>query len=119
MSLISAAKFHSMRVYYQVQEWITLQGSMVNFGKSPLDWGWEITANNAMLPIYCDEPAAPEELLACVSCKCKTDCKNSSCSCVQHGLVCGKGCKVCRGESCMNTLNKAIHVDDSDISDED
>lgn len=112
----TAAKFHSMRCYYQVQEWLLLACSRSDFHLNPLEWGWEET-DNMLLPVCCDEPAAPDELLNIIKCSCKTDCQTARCSCRQHGLVCGAGCSECRGETCTNSIQMVCY-DDSDSSDD-
>ena len=95
----SAAQFHSLRTYFQVQEWKTLNG--VTFDMDPKDWGWTIK-DSAMIPVMTNLSAAPEELLNSIRCNCKTDCASSRCSCRRHGLACSLGCGDCRGESCSN-----------------
>lgn len=59
-----------------------------------------------MFPLYTDAAAAPEDLLHVVKCNCKTDCATSRCSCRRHGLFCTGGCGECRGDGCMNSVNK-------------
>ena len=102
----SAAKFHLLRAYYQIQEWKSL-GS-VNL--DPQQWGWELSTNK-LLPIMSDKPIAPPELLKTVHCQCKTDCKTARCTCRKHGLVCTIACGECRGESCTNA--NALESDDA------
>ena len=46
-----ATKYHSYRVYQQVQVW---RGKEIN----PIDWGW-IVSNNMFLPKMTDLPPAP------------------------------------------------------------
>ena len=36
----SAVKFHSLRTYFQVQEWLHLKEDQ-SFKLTPVDWGWE------------------------------------------------------------------------------
>ena len=96
----SAAQFHSLRTFYQVQEWMTLG----EVGLNPKDWGWEIQ-DDILFPVYTNAAAAPEELLNIVKCNCKTDCTSARCSCRRHGLVCTTGCGECRGESCTNRVD--------------
>lgn len=92
----AAAKFYSLRVYLQVQEWI---------GNSDLaaeDWGWK-NVNNQLLPITTDLPPAPAELLKIIRCNCKTDCDSKRCSCRKHGLDCSPACGECHGLHCSNS----------------
>ena len=96
----SAAEFHSMRTYYQVQVWRSLNAG--SFDLEATDWGWKIK-NNMLIPIMTALPAAPEYLLRAIRCNCTTNCSSSRCSCRRHGLTCSLGCGDCRGESCLNS----------------
>lgn len=102
----SAARYHSYRVYFQVQEWATL-------GKEPClepeDWGWELR-DNQLLPVTTNQPPAPPDLLNMIRCNCKKDCATGKCSCRKHGLACTTACGECRGNSCSNS----VQFEDSD-----
>ena len=100
----AAAQFHSLRTYFQVQVWLTLTDEK-SVSICPTDWGWEVK-ESLMFPLYTDAAAAPEDLLHVVKCNCKMDCATSRCSCRRHGLVCAEGGGECRGDSCMNSVNK-------------
>ena len=84
---------------------------------SPTEWGWEIK-DGLVFPIYTNAAAAPDELLNVIDCNCKTDCATVRCSCRRHGLVCTLGCGECRGESCMNSINKMLEaeLEDGDLT---
>lgn len=97
----SATKFHSFRVYLQVQEW------MGRAGLIPTDWGWQM-ANGRLIPIETDLPPAPSALLNVIRCNCKTDCTSARCSCKKHGLQCSLACGECRGVSCANAPHPEI-----------
>ncbi len=62
----ASAKFHSLRVYYQVQEWRGETGRL-----DPEKWGWEIT-NHQLMPVKTDMPPAPADLLRIFRCNCRT-----------------------------------------------
>ena len=51
---VSANKYHSMRVHFQVIEWKTLMSVELN----PLDWGWKLS-NGHYCPIMTDLNAHP------------------------------------------------------------
>jgi hypothetical protein len=70
----ASAKYHSYRVYLQIQEWI---GKHV---LDPKDWGWKLHQNE-YFPLSTDLAAAPEELLKIICCKCKGDCSTRICAC--------------------------------------
>jgi len=87
----AAAKFHSMRVYLQVQQWIAPRDDM-----KPDDWGW-YKKDGKYLPVLTDKEAAPKELLEVVRCNCHMGCSTRQCSCRKNGLDCSTGCGQCRG----------------------
>ena len=62
----AAAKFHSLRVYYQVQEWRGHASDM-----DPEQWGRK-NSSGQLLPIKTDMPPAPMDLLRLFRCNCKT-----------------------------------------------
>ena len=78
----SNAKFHSLRVYFQVQEWL---------GVPPADftqYGWQHGSQGQLLPVISSTPAAPPELLKIIRCTCLGNCETNQCSCRKHGLEC-------------------------------
>ena len=72
----AAANFHSLRVYYQVQEWKGHASDM-----EPEQWAWK-NSSGQLLPIKTDM------LLRLFRCNCKTGCDTSRCTCRNHGLEC-------------------------------
>lgn len=103
----SAAKFHSQRVYYQVQLW---QG---NTQLDACQWGWELR-DGRLAAIMTDLQAAPTSLLEVIRCNCKTDCKTLRCSCRKHNLDCSSACGECQGISCTNCSVNIPTLDDDD-----
>ena len=61
----AAAKYHSLRVYYQVQEWKGLCNQL-----APTDWGWHIV-DEMYVPLQTDIQPAPKSLLEVIRCACK------------------------------------------------
>ena len=103
-----AAKFHSMRVYHQVQVWK---------GKDdlcPKLWGWKCV-ENTLVPIALEQAPAPEALLKILRCGCKTDCRSKLCSCFKHDLKCSNLCSGCCGVSCLNAQET---LDDNDYEEQ-
>jgi len=99
----AAAKYHSLRVYHQVQQWlgVTLPAE---------DWGWQIQ-NDQLLPMTTDLPPAPAYLLEAIRCKCKSGCITNRCGCRKYGLECSPACTECKGIQCSNST---VQVADSD-----
>ena len=103
----AAAKYHSMRVYHQVQEWTNSDKTLL-----PNEWGWSLLQNRLLLK-KTDLPAAPDNLLKMIKCSCKQNCDTKRCTCRKHGLDCSIGCSECRGMSCTNTSE----LTESDLTD--
>ena len=101
----SAAKYHSLRVYYQIRQW---QGTEA--GMSPQDLGWK-ESNGALIPVTTDLDPALNELLQIVRCNCQTDCSMLRYSCRKHGLNCSVACGNCRRSGYCNS-NPEIDLDD-------
>lgn len=97
-----AMKYHSFRVYYQVQEW---KG---NEDLNPTDWGWK-KDGDCLLPNTTDLPHAPKDLLEVIRCNCRKDCNTLRCTCKKNGLECSTACGHCHGTNCMNSVNTLIH----------
>ena len=114
---VSANKYHSMRVHFQVIEWKTLMSVELN----PLDWGWKLS-NGHYCPIMTDLNAAPDNILRCIPCNCniskKRPCSTNTCSCKKHGLVCVSACGNCNGIDCENYENE-VGMDDFSDEEED
>ncbi|KAJ8398451.1 hypothetical protein AAFF_G00427060 [Aldrovandia affinis] len=66
----AAAKYHSLRVYYQVQQWKGTVDELL-----PQEWGWK-ESDGGLVPVQTDLPPAPLELLRVIRCTCKTDCSS-------------------------------------------
>ena len=84
----AAAKYHSYRVFYQVQEWACLGTSLELM---PEEWGFQLQRGQ-LLPVHTDIPPAPEELLNVIRCGCTTDCSSHRCSCRKVSLSCTNAC---------------------------
>ena len=94
----AAAKYHSLRVYYQMMEW---KGASINM--QPKDWGWHIVDGRCM-PMQTDQPAAPSELLDVICCGCSKElCNSKKCTCRRYGLPCTAVYRECRATSCTNS----------------
>lgn len=95
----ASALQHSLRAYHQIQQW---RGNRLK----PEDWGWQRDGKD-LQPVRTLLPPAPDAIMSLISCSCKGTCSTSHCSCFKTGIACSAICKVCEGESCMNTnLNK-------------
>ena len=75
-----ASKFHSYRVYHQVQTWRTNQ-------LTPTYWGW-MKVNDVLLPKTLMLPPAPPSIMKIIRCNCSKDCSPRRCSCKRNGLSC-------------------------------
>lgn len=105
-----AAKFHSLRVYFQVQQWKRSEDNL-----DPMDWGWQ-KCNDGFVPLQTTRAPAPENLLRIIRCNCKTDCSTTKCSCRKHNIECTPACGNCKGSGCTNA---SPFEDDNEEEDED
>ncbi|GFO02494.1 hypothetical protein PoB_002899900 [Plakobranchus ocellatus] len=94
----AAAKYHSLRVYLQVQDWID-----TTFDLQPEVWGWQLSSGR-LDPCTTDLPPAPELLLKMIRCNCKSDCRSKRCTCRKHGLECSLACGQCKGIGCSRGM---------------
>lgn len=104
----AAAKFHYLRVFYQIQIW--LQNKL-----NPLNFGW-VERNSILRPVSTKLPVAPANILAKIRCGCKGDCDSARCSCFANNFKCNSACKVCTGSSCSN--RSQVVDEDSDLDEE-
>ena len=74
-----SVKYHSIRVYHQIEEWLGVEMSSV-------DWGWKVSVGNLLL-IMTDLQHAPHKFLKVVRCGCKYACNTMRCSCRKHGVM--------------------------------
>ncbi len=102
----AAARYHSFRVYHQVQTWR-------GFDQPPTDWGWKLSGSN-LIPVMADRDVAPKELLEVIRCSCKTGCSQMNCPCCKADLNCSPACAECRG-ICTNT--SAVDQKDTSVDD--
>ena len=93
--LTAAAKYHSFRVYLRVQ-------SKLGNQFDPLNWGLKV-AENYLVPLGTDLPAAPLHLLSVFRCNCKSHCDTKRCICRNYGFDCSLLCSSCYGIECLNT----------------
>ena len=74
----AASKFHSLRVYYQVQEW-----KGVGDGLLPEEWGWK-ESEEMFVPVTTDLLLAPDDLLRIIRSNCHTDSCTMTCVSKSH-----------------------------------
>jgi len=86
----ASVKYYSLRVYHQIQEWLGVE-------LSPVDWSWKISGTGKLLSIMTDLQPAPQKILEVVRCGCKSGCDTMRCSCRKHGIACASACSECRG----------------------
>lgn len=99
----AALKFHSLRVYYQVQTW---QGEELD----AKPWGWKVE-NGRMVPLQTDMDIAPKGLFQVVRCNYKTGCSTRHCGCKKPSILCTAACGECKG-ICENKEEVDDETDD-------
>ena len=102
------ARYHSYRVYHQVQTWL---GNDLY----PTKWGWLLHKGqnvDRLKPVKMRMDPAPASLLKLVKCNCHGKCDKNSCSCYKNGLLCSLACGHCKGITCNNAAvnNEAEHL---------
>ncbi|KAK6191116.1 hypothetical protein SNE40_002860 [Patella caerulea] len=107
----AAVKYHSLRVYLQVQTWMSNTCTL-----SPDQWGWK-SVQGKLVPVLTDLPPAPQELLDIVRCNCKSGCNTARCTCLKNGLECSMACGDCKGV-CENCSVFPSDVMEEDVDDE-
>ena len=90
-----AARFHSYRAYYAVQEWL---GEAQDVELT--EWGWELL-DGILNPVMSSKAGAPESVLLIISCGCKMA-RGKRCKCRKNGLYCTAMCSLCIGQTCSN-----------------
>ena len=100
----SAAKYHSLRAYLQVQQW-KQESCVMNLEQ----WGWKLEEGE-YVPVEMDLPPAPQELMQIICCGCNGDCSSRTCSCRKYSRECTFACSNCKGTACSNT--KKVEFDD-------
>lgn len=108
----AAARYHSLRVYIQINYW---KG---NTSLEPEEWGWK-ESDGELLPLKTDLPPAPSKLIELFRCDCKTGCNTMRCTCRKHGLQCTSACGNCKGLDCTNSpVIIDTEFDDDELHDE-
>ena len=106
----AAARYHNMRVYLQVQQWLIV------CNMKETDWGWMKKDEN-VVPVMTFLPPAPDELLRVIRSNCTADCSTARCNCRKHSLEWSPACGLCRGIGCSNST--AVDISDEDDDDDD
>ena len=101
----SATKYHALRSYHQVMQWMN-QGTLGD----PTDWGWEYNGNT-LVPVMMDTAPAPEALLKVIHCNCSSGCRTLHCNCKKHGLNCSQAHGSCQDSQCDNTREEPVSDD--------
>ena len=91
-----AAKYPSLHVYLQVQEWKGCADELL-----PTDWGWQ-KCNEGFVPLRTVLPPAPEKMLRVIRCNCQSECQTKS-TCKKHNIHCTLAWGNCSG-SLLQTL---------------
>ena len=112
----SAARYHSLRVHFQVCQWLHLDLNILD----PSKWGWKIE-DGCLMPIKTDLPPAPECILKFIRCNCKVNSRNPcgtrTCTCQKNGIRCVTACGDCRGIFCNNLKSENDDESSDDESD--
>jgi len=97
LSTSTEVKFHSLAVFFQIQQWKGSQNRFV-----PVKWGWR-ESGTGLVPIQTDLSPAPDELLRVVGYNCKIDCSSTRCLCRKRNMKCSHAFINCRRSGCVNS----------------
>ena len=101
----AAAKYHSLCVYLQIQQW---KGSS---DVQQTAWGWR-ECDKGFLPLQTSLAPAHGHLLRVIRCNCKADCSTMKCTCKKHNIDCKPACGNCRGSGCLNTQHDSYEEEE-------
>ena len=107
----AAAKYHSLRVYYQVMVWKDF-----NHDLKPEDWGW-YTHDGRLMLLQTNKPAARSEMLDVMCCSCSKDCSTKRCTYHKYDLHYMPVCGEFRGVSFINSQLPDLSNDDMNDND--
>ena len=74
---------------------------------SPIGNGWQLSDGEIEIQ-WMMRPPAPDSLLECIVCKCKTGCQTKRCSCQKAELKCTELC------SCVDCQNESGDIDEEE-----
>ena len=97
-----AAKYHSLCMYLQVQQWKSCAAELLL-----TDWGWQ-KSGEGFVPIQTSLAPAPEKMLCVIRCNCQSDCHTMRCICKKHNIECTPACGNCRGSGPLAA--QTLHV---------
>ena len=100
---------HIYRANYQAVIWRRcLEAKMAI--PAPTQHGWRIV-DGQLQAVWMTRPPAPDAVLECVHCGCKTGCRNQRCSCIKANMRCTDIC------TCVGCTN--AHDEEGDGTDDD
>ena len=108
----SVCKFHSLRAYYQVMEWMGCSEEM-----APSEWGWMVEGDK-LVPVMTDKSPAPEALIQMIRCNCVEVCITLRCMRRKHELECTSACGHCQDGNCDIMKNDPVIEDNEDDEDD-
>ena len=77
----------------------------------PAGNGWRLSDGQLEI-VWSTLPSAPDSLIECIDCKCKTGCRTKRCACLKAGLGCTP---LCGCEDCQNGQKENIDTDEEDL----
>ena len=101
---------HINRANFQAASWCECLSAEVNL-PSPVGYGWTLKNDDKLDITWMTRPPAPQSLVECVECKCKTGCLNMRCSCRKAELKCAYLCLCC---DCQNAGSGDGDEDDNE-----
>ena len=112
----NASEKHIQRANYQAGIWRRCLDPDPQV-PSPHHHGWEVIDNDINIQ-WIDVSLAPQSVLNCISCKCRSKCDSNRCSCRKNQLPCTGVCG-CHEGLCENGKDNPEAAQDDNESDDD
>ena len=109
---------HVERANYQAGTWSRCLTAKMTI-PSPIGNGWQLSNEGIEIHWMTHHPA-PDSLLKCANCKCKTGCQTKRCSCQKSGLKCTElcSCVACQNTDAHENEEHEENLSDDEVSDD-
>ena len=106
---------HILIANFQTSWWQCLNAEVIV--PPPVGNGWTL-ADGELKIVWMTRPPAPQSLLECVECRCKTGCQTMCCSCKKGVLKCTDLCACLDCQNCIAANTEEEVTDQTDADDE-
>ena len=100
----AAIREHIRRAFLQTRKWYTSYDPLTNGLPDPTEYGYKMTENSKLAPLWSQIDCKPEKLPQ--PCTCKVCHSDKICNCRRESIPCSKFCKCNASNACKNILNE-------------